>query len=714
MLTLERPSSTRRSPILLCALALAAGAHVARAAPAAPQGRTVAIASGDFVDTSSVSDDGRWLAFSSLTDGLVPDDGNGLPDCFLLDRETASITWLSRMSGPSCTDPRISLDGDVVVFSQDKDALLLWQRATGQATVIAAHGASDPDVTPDGRFIVYAGMAPRHPVIGDPIGIRDIFVHDRTTGVVERVSVATDGTHANDHSWSPTITPDGRYVAFMSAASNLVPLDTNGTAYEGQGDVEYLHGSDMFVRDRLAATTERVSVSSKGREADSGSFAWPGERSISDDGRFVAFYGQSQNLVPEDAANTATTYQPTFACESTMFLAGMHLDPPARGGDLDVFVRDRLRGTTERVSVSSDGREAGNIIGHSFRAALSRDGRYVSFVSTSPHIAPSDADGCAFDVFRHDRVDGSVEHVSTPSGGFASDRPAYLDGMSRNGRHVLFQSRATDDLAAGGDLYARDLGPALGAGQTEVRVGDQGMTVSGWFRAAGRTVSSADDAVGDVLIGLAPMGADIDAAELIHRPELADLLLRIQLTDLPTIQVPAYSSGAGMGTIVYRASFTVDATRYEIVGSRMIGEESVRVSTFSLRDCTSSCQEIGLLEGSIGTTGNAVLVAVPLAAVGASAGTAIRAFDVTTALRIEDVTATEVDVVTLPDAALTAVEIDVAVSRSGDEPTLFVPAATAGGTFTATFTASDEPPEARTVWVRTRFAGSEALSSTNL
>src|SRR5206468_2269131 len=137
----------------------------------------------------------------------------------------------------------------------------------------------------------------------------DVYVRDRMTGTTERVSVASDGTQGNKESLWPSISPDGRYVVFYSAASNLVPWDTNGSY-------------DVFLRDRATGTTERVSVRSDGVEADKGS-SWS---AVSADGRYVGFQSIATNIAPG-----------------------------ATIGKDDVFVRDRETGATERVSVGSDG-----------------------------------------------------------------------------------------------------------------------------------------------------------------------------------------------------------------------------------------------------------------------------------------------------------------------------------------------------------------------
>ncbi len=204
---------------------------------------------------------------------------------------------------------------------------------------------------------VLAVSASRDPAAGEPI-----------TGTTERVSVSSDGTEGNWYSHFPSISADGRYVAFQSAASNLVPGDTNGYW-------------DVFVRDRLTGTTELVSVSSDGTQGNDESY--DRALSISADGRFVAFGSEASNLVPGDT-----------------------------NGHSDVFVRDRLTGTTERVSVSSDGTQ-GNYGG--YWPSISADGRYVAFHSPASNLVPGDTNGHS-DVFVRDRCpDGLCPSAPEPT-----------------------------------------------------------------------------------------------------------------------------------------------------------------------------------------------------------------------------------------------------------------------------------------------------------
>ena len=140
----------------------------------------------------------------------------------------------------------------------------------------------NPSISANGRYVAFESEA-TNLVRGDTNNFRDIFVHDRQTGQTTRVSVASDGTQANGHSYDPSISADGRYVAFASLANNLVSGDTNDQ-------------QDIFVHDRQTGQTTRVSVASDGTQASGHSF----NPSISADGRYVAFVSSASNLVGGD------------------------------------------------------------------------------------------------------------------------------------------------------------------------------------------------------------------------------------------------------------------------------------------------------------------------------------------------------------------------------------------------------------------------------
>jgi len=209
-----------------------------------------------------------------------------------------------------------------------------------------------PSLSANGQIVAFSSLAPDL-VPGDTNGHADAFVHDRATGVTERVSVASTGAEGNDGSWADSISADGQIVAFYGWSSNLVAGDANGV-------------SDVFVRDRTHGLTERVSVDSTGAEATDHSY-YP---SLSADGRIVAFWSLAANLVAGDT-----------------------------NGRGDVFVRDRSTGTTERDSVDASGAEGDD---HSYEPALSARGVIVAFCSAATNLVAGDTNG-VIDVFVHHR-----------------------------------------------------------------------------------------------------------------------------------------------------------------------------------------------------------------------------------------------------------------------------------------------------------------------
>jgi Tol biopolymer transport system component len=275
-------------------------------------------------------------------------------------------------------------------------------------------------MSPDGRFVAFDSEA-SNLVPGDTntcsywsASCADVFVHDRETEQTSLISVASDGTQGNAESIGPSISADGRYVAFESDASNLVPGDTN--------DCWYGNCSDIFVHDRVTGQTSRVSVASDGTQGEDGSY----QPAISADGRYVAFLSYAYNLVPGD-----TNYVP------------------------DIFVHDRETGQTSLVSIASDGMQ-GNYYPNS--PVISGDGRYVAFESNASNLVPGDTDlnclldtSCA-DVFVHDRVTGQTSAVSIPSGGSAPVGGRH-PSISADGRYVAFDSVANDLVACGTNRY---------------------------------------------------------------------------------------------------------------------------------------------------------------------------------------------------------------------------------------------------------------------
>ncbi|MEI7056350.1 M36 family metallopeptidase [Nocardioides sp. CCNWLW239] len=320
--------------------------------------------------------------------------------------------------------PSVSSDGRYVAFYSPSSVLVpgdgngtrdvfVTDRTTGEVerVSVASDGTEGNgtstlvSLSADGRYAAYDSLA-SNLVAGDGNDTTDIFLRDREAGTTERVSVASDGTEGNAHSDRPVVSADGRYVAFDSSASNLVPGDVNGLP-------------DVFVHDRVTGTTELVSATVSGAGADSLSYA----ASISADGRFVAYYSSATNLVAGDT-NRAQ----------------------------DVFVRDRQTGTTERVSLGNGGVQSN---GNSMFPSLSSDGRFVVFHSIASNLAPGDNNRTS-DVFLHDRRSRTTERVSVSGDGTEGDGFSGQASVSADGRRVVFESLAAN-LVAGDTNDRRDV-----------------------------------------------------------------------------------------------------------------------------------------------------------------------------------------------------------------------------------------------------------------
>ena len=280
-----------------------------------------------------------------------------------------------------------------------------------------------------GRYVTFHSHA-TNLVAGDTNGVVDVFVQDRTTGMTTRESLGPAGVQGNAISEGPTISGDGRFVAFQSNATNLVANDLNGV-------------TDCFLRDRLLGTTTRVSLAWDGAEADAPClYPW-----ISTNGRYVTFYSEATNLVPGDT-----------------------------NGVTDIFMRDLDAGTLVRVSVSETGVQ-GN--GRSEFASTSGDGRYVVFHSGATTLAPGDTNGF-WDIFVKDMTTGAVQIASVTSAGVQSNGHSGGAGISDNGRFVVFSTDSTNldgpDTNGVRDSIIRD----LQAGITEkVSVGTGGIEGNG-------------------------------------------------------------------------------------------------------------------------------------------------------------------------------------------------------------------------------------------
>ncbi|MDP9386901.1 MAG: Ig-like domain-containing protein [Actinomycetota bacterium] len=344
-------------------------------------------ATGAWSERPAISGDGRYVAFDSGAANLVLGDLNKAQDVFVHDRDSGTTTRVSvgsmglEANGHSFR-PAISANGRFVAFESVASNLtgqaitggddtngvydiFVHDRDTGATTRVSVDSAGGQAsgghslhaaVSDDGRYVAFNSSATNLLVAGDTNGASDIFVHDRQTGATTRASVDSAGAEATGgESLRPSLSADGRLVAFDSQASNLVAGDTNGSF-------------DVFAHDRQSGATTRVSVSGTGAAGNGGS----GTADLSDDGRYVAFSSVATNLVANDV-NSAR----------------------------DVFVHDRATGSTTRANLDSAGNQAFGTRRGSDNPALSGDGRFAAFDSDAPNLVPDDTNN-VLDVFlRH-------------------------------------------------------------------------------------------------------------------------------------------------------------------------------------------------------------------------------------------------------------------------------------------------------------------------
>jgi Tol biopolymer transport system component len=326
----------------------------------------------------------------------------------------------------------------------------LWRVSLSSQQVEANGASSEPKIATSGREVVFTSDATSL-VTGDTNDRSDVFRHDLSTRTTERVSVATDGSQGNGSSGHPAISFDGMVIAFNSAATNLVPSDTNAFA-------------DVFVRDLRANTTIRLSVAHNGGESNASS-RFP---VMGGDGFQVAYESDATNLVEVD--NNSVT--DVFLWDNETFLISKGLnDTPANGsshapavsayakeivfesvatnlveGDtnahLDIFLVDRDTGILERVSVSSEESQAN---GPSTEAAISDDGRFVVFASFANNLVPNDTNGRS-DIFLRNRQLGTTTRIIAgiePNGTSMTPVVASVGEVAL----VLFASEATNLVA---------------------------------------------------------------------------------------------------------------------------------------------------------------------------------------------------------------------------------------------------------------------------
>ena len=375
----------------------------------------------------AVSADGRYVGFVSEAPNLVPGDTNHFRDAFVHDRVTGATERVSlglgstQAMGGDTVSLALSADGRFVAMTSRATNLVLndtngvsdvfvRDRQTGTTTRVsvptqfgqALGGSFLSQISADGRYVVFSSNA-TNLVAGDTNDNLDLFRRDRETGTTIRISIAHDGAQANGQPGDPSMSADGRFVAFTSHATNLVAGDTNGH-------------EDVFVRDVESGVTTRVSVGPGGVQADERSL----EASMSGDGRFVAFRSLASNLVA--------------------------------GGGVGIYLHDRQTGVTSALSVRPRGTDPDSA---PQSPGISGNGRHVCFVP----------DTFADDVFLLDRHTLTRSRVDVATNGDEANSISGTCAPNSDATIVAFASLATnlvaDDRNSATDVFVRTMFPTV-------------------------------------------------------------------------------------------------------------------------------------------------------------------------------------------------------------------------------------------------------------
>ena len=378
-----------------------------------------------------MSYDGRFVSFHSAAGSFLDNDTNGIDDAFVYDRLAGSLRCVSldplgAVGNGRSQRVRVSGEGGFAAFHSQATNLVasdangarsdvfVCELSTGQLTLVSVssegqqgnHYSEYPSISADGRYVAFISRA-TNLIADDTNGpVVDVFVHDRQTGQTVCASVDTGGVQANANSFYPMLSGNGRRVVFMSQASNLVPGDTS-------------EGYDIFLHDLDTQQTIRVNVDSAGVQAQGPDPNAPGNSdsfypTISHDGQRVAFLSNAIDLVSGDT----------------------------NGAD-DIFLHNVSTGLTTRVSVSSAGQQGDD---DSAWPRISPEGRYVAFNSYAGNLVGGDTNNHS-DIFLHDLETSHTWRVSRMFDGAQPNGDSRVPAVSQAAQFVAWYSEATNLVA---------------------------------------------------------------------------------------------------------------------------------------------------------------------------------------------------------------------------------------------------------------------------
>ncbi len=431
----------------------------------------------------SVSADGRYVVFLSDADDLGPTDPGADTDVYRRDLLTG-ITELVSVNdtgddgaNAAVTEAIISENGRYVAFvttannfgppdaGADQDIYIrdmdfgFTQLASVNAFFTdGGNGASyAPKLSPNGRYALFTSeaddLAPP-----DTNEAADVYIHDRFLGFTRLVSVNAAGDDAgNGASGEGSLSVDGRFVAFTSAADDLGPADANSAP-------------DVYLRDLALGFTELVSVNAAGTDGGDGP---SGEPLVSESGRYVAFASRATDLGPADGSAAVDVYFRDRGLDTTALVSATVTGPPGSapgvalaamspdgryvlfqsddnrygpadsGVDTDVYLRDTATDAVDLVTINAAGTDGMNNTAASFSALarMSADARFVVFRTLGNTFGPPDA-GADLDVYVRDRAAG-VTALASRNGASTdgtNDAGAEAGSISASGRLVAFTS----------------------------------------------------------------------------------------------------------------------------------------------------------------------------------------------------------------------------------------------------------------------------------